>query len=112
MDVTITASEGDMPRGIDKLLDVLNESAEVIDPNGVLQVSAEQVSLTNGYAAISVNYRDEQGACQPTAVKCVQLNGAKTPVLLQSGDNMLLVFSEKGVYKITAGKLQRIVFVS
>ena len=112
MDVTITASEGEMPRGIDKLLGVLNESTEVIDPNGILQVSTEQVSLVNGYAAISVNYRDEKGAYQPTAVKCVQLNGKKTPTLLQSGDNMLLVFSEKGTYNITAGKLQRIVFVS
>lgn len=112
MDVTITASEGEMPRGIDKLLGVLNESTEVIDPNGILQVSTEQVSLVNGYAAISVNYRDEKGAYQPTAVKCVQLNSKKTPTLLQSGDNMLLVFSEKGTYNITAGKLQRIVFVS
>lgn len=112
MDVTITASEGEMPRGIDKLLGVLDDSTEVIDPNGMLRVSADQVSLVNGYAAMSVAYRDGQGSYQPTAVKCAQLNGDKSPVLLESGDDMLLVFSEKGTYKVTAGKLQRIVFVS
>lgn len=112
MDITITASEGEMPRGIDRLLGVLDDSTEVIDPNGTLQVSADQTSLVNGYAAISVSYRNGQGAYQPKAVKCAPLNGKKAPSLLESGDEMLLVFDEKGAYKVSANKLQRIVFVS
>ena len=112
MDITITASEGEMPRGIDRLLGVLDDSTEVIDPNGTLQVSADQTSLVNGYAAISVSYRNGRGAYQPKTVKCIPLSGKKAPSLLENGDEMLLVFNEKGAYKVSADKLQRIVFVS
>lgn len=112
IDVNITASEGDMPCGISKLLGVLDASTEVIDPKGSLQLSTEQASLVNGYAAVSVAYRDGQGSYKPKAVKCVQYDGDKSPSLLESGDEMLLVFNEKGTYKVSAGKLQRIVFVS
>ena len=112
IDVNITASEGEMPCGISKLLGVLDASTEVIDPKGSLQLSTEQASLVNGYAAVSVAYRDGQGTYKPKAVKCIQYDGDKSPSLLQSGDEMLLVFNEKGTYKVSAGTLQRIVFVS
>ena len=53
-----------------------------------------------------------KGTYKPKAVKCAQYDGDKSPSLLQSGDEMLLVFNEKGTYKVSAGTLQRIVFVS
>ena len=65
IDVNITASEGEMPCGISKLLGVLDASTEVIDPKGSLQLSTEQTSLVNGYAAVSVAYRDGQGPYKP-----------------------------------------------
>lgn len=43
MDISITASEGEMPRGIDRLLGILDDSTEVIDPKGTLQVSADRL---------------------------------------------------------------------
>ena len=49
MDISITASEGEMPRGIDRLLGVLDDSTEVIDPKGTLQVSADKLQLVNLY---------------------------------------------------------------
>lgn len=62
MDISITASEGEMPRGIDRLLGVLDDSTEVIDPKGTLQVSADRISLVNNYGVISVSYRNGKGA--------------------------------------------------
>ncbi len=113
MDISITASEGDMPCGIDRLLNVLDSSAEEYDPTGTLQVSADQTSLVGGYAALTVNYRDGMGTFQPQAIGCSPLeSNGKQPSLLTSGNDMLLVFNTKGAYKITAGSLQRIVFVS
>lgn len=112
MDISITASEGEMPRGIDRLLGVLDDSTEVIDPKGTLQVSADRISLVNNYGAISVSYRNGKGAYAPTDVTCEPIEGEAKPDMLESGDEMLLIFKTKGVYMVSAGELHRIVFVS
>lgn len=112
MDISITASEGEMPRGIDRLLGVLDDSTEVIDPKGTLQVSADRISLVNNYGAISVSYRNGKGAYVPTDVNCEPIEGEAKPDMLESGDEMLLIFKAKGVYMVSAGELHRIVFVS
>lgn len=112
MDISITASEGEMPRGIDRLLGVLEDSTEVIDPKGTLQVSADRISLVNNYGAISVSYRNGKGAYAPTDVTCEPIEGEAKPDMLESGDEMLLIFKAKGVYMVSAGELHRIVFVS
>lgn len=112
MDISITASEGEMPRGIDRLLGILDDSTEVIDPKGTLQVSADRISLVNNYGAISVSYRNGKGAYAPTDVTCKPIEGEAKPDMLESGDEMLLIFKAKGVYMVSAGELTRIVFVS
>lgn len=112
MDISITASEGEMPRGIDRLLGVLDDSTEVIDPKGTLQISADRISLVNNYGAISVSYRNGKGAYAPTDVTCEPIEGEAKPDMLESGDEMLLIFKAKGVYMVSAGELTRIVFVS
>lgn len=112
MDISITASEGEMPRGIDRLLGVLDDSTEVIDPKGTLQVSADRISLVNNYGVISVSYRNGKGAYAPTDVTCEPIEGEAKPDMLESGDEMLLIFKAKGVYMVSAGELTRIVFVS
>ena len=112
MDISITASEGEIPRGIDRLLGVLDDSTEVIDPKGTLQVSADRISLVNNYGAISVSYRNGKGAYVPTDVTCEPIEGETKPDMLESGDEMLLIFKAKGVYMVSAGELHRIVFVS
>lgn len=112
MDISITASEGEMPRGIDRLLGVLDDSTEVIDPKGTLQVSADRISLVNNYGVISVSYRNGKGAYAPTDVTCEPIEGETKPDMLESGDEMLLIFKAKGVYMVSAGELTRIVFVS
>lgn len=112
MDISITASEGEMPRGIDRLLGVLDDSTEAIDPKGTLQVSADRISLVNNYGVISVSYRNGKGAYAPTDVTCDPIEGEAKPDMLESGDEMLLIFKAKGVYMVSAGELTRIVFVS
>lgn len=112
MDISITASEGEMPRGIDRLLGVLDDSTEVIDPKGTLQVSADRISLVNNYGVISVSYRNGKGAYAPTDVTCEPIEGEAKPDMLESGDEMLLIFKAKGVYMVSAGEQTRIVFVS
>lgn len=112
MDISITASEGEMPRGIDRLLGVLDDSTEVINPKGTLQVSADRISLVNNYGVISVSYRNGKGAYAPTDVTCEPIEGEAKPDMLESGDEMLLIFKAKGVYMVSAGELTRIVFVS
>ena len=112
MDISITASEGEMPRGIDRLLGILDDSTEVIDPKGTLQVSADRISLVNNNGVISVSYRNGKGAYAPTDVTCEPIEGEAKPDMLESGDEMLLIFKAKGVYMVSAGELTRIVFVS
>ena len=66
----------------------------------------------NNYGVISVSYRNGKGAYAPTEVTCDPIEGEAKPDMLESGDEMLLIFKAKGVYMVSAGELTRIVFVS
>ena len=74
--------------------------------------AADRISLVNNYGAISVSYRNGKGAYAPTDVNCEPIEGEAKPDMLESGDEMLLIFKAKGVYMVSAGELHRIVFVS
>lgn len=119
MDIGITAKQAELPKGIERLINTLDQSTEVIDSNGELQLSAEQLSLTNGHAVLSASYRNKEGIYSPTTIKCTPLDMEKPTessnkdiIALPSGDDVLFVFNSKGTYLVAADKLCRIVFVS
>ena len=112
IDVTITATNQEPPVGISKIVAVLEDSAEVINSDGELQISSEQLTLTNGHAVLSANYRDGEGNYKREEITCQPLDKGAAPTPLSNGDDVLFLFSEKGTYLVKAGIFQRVVFVS
>lgn len=107
MDVSLKVGPDDMPAGISKMLEILNESIEVFNPNGELSVSENSVKLTNGYAMVTVYYRDSGGVFAPEKISCKHSSGSSDTVkFLDNGHSRQLVFSTPGLYVVSAEKNQ------
>ena len=110
MDITITAGADDsLPGGIAKMLQVLNDSVEIIDANGTLTVSANQLSLNKGKAVASVSYKNADGFYQTSAISCDNHNGL---IALDNVDSKQLIFSKPGTYIFSAGRRKEVIVVT
>ncbi len=112
MDVSIKVGPEDMPGGISKMLEILNDSIEVFNPNGELAVSADKVKLSGGYALVSATYYDTEGNISPEMIKCSKVG--EDDVTIEStnnGDSRQFLFTLPGLYLLTAGKLKYMVTV-
>ena len=112
IDMTVTAGLTEPPAGISKIIEILDTSAEVVDTNGELVLSSTELTLSNGHALLSASYRDGAGSYRRDLIKCSVYDGGTVPKCLTNGDEVLFLFSEKGLYLIQAGEFQRFVFVS
>lgn len=107
VDVSLKVGPDDMPAGISKMLEILNESIEVFNPNGELSVSENNVKLINGVAMVTVNYRDSNGVFAPGKITCKHSSGSSDSVkYLDNGNSRQLIFSTPGLYLIVAEKNQ------
>jgi hypothetical protein len=113
MDVKLVIGPDSMPGGISKLLEILNESIEVYNPNGELTVSANRVQLVNGYAIVSAEYINTDGLLALGEITCTKTEGGGNGVVKFSsnGNNVQMLFNEAGTYIIKAGKLSQTVIV-
>ena len=112
IDMTVTAGMTAPPAGITKILEILDTSAEVVNTNGELVLSSTELTLSNGHALLSASYRDGTGTYRRDQIVCSVYDGGTVPKCLTNGDEVLFLFSEKGLYLIKAGEFQRFVFVS
>ncbi len=117
MDVQITATQQEQPKGLAHIIDVLDQSVEVINTKGELILSTEEATLTGNYVVVSATYRTPKGDYDPYEVKCKGMpddnnKTPKNPKMLPNGDDVLMLFSEKGTYTVKAGQYTRIVFVN
>lgn len=108
INMQITAVQGDMPGGIARMLEVLNNTIDVVDPNGSLLVSANQIALENGSARITVSYRDEEGFYSASSIRCIP----DEVIMLDKGDAVQITFKKPGTYLISAGKRNEEVIVA
>lgn len=114
MDVKMTIGKDDLPAGVSKMLEILNGSTEIVDPNGELTLSADNLTLSSdGYAILSVSYIDGDGNFAPSAITCTDVDGKKEQgQKVASADSLQIIFTESGVYKVSAGKKCHVVQIS
>ena len=113
MDIKLTVvSDENIPAGVSRMLEILNNAVEVYNPNGELSVSSNMVKIANDYAVVSVVYMDGDGclALDKITCKCIT-NGDVKPSLLNGGDKVQILFDTPGTYIISAGALQSPVIV-
>lgn len=110
MDISITAGADDsLPGGIAKMLEVLNDSVEIIDANGTLTVSANQLTLNQGKAIASISYKNGDGFYQNAAIRCDNHNGLTA---LDNVDSKQLIFSKPGTFIFSAGPRKEVILVT
>lgn len=112
MDVKLKVGKDDLPAGVSKMLEILNGSTEIYDPNGELTLSADNLTLTNGYAILSVVYKDGNGNFDVSAIKCTDMDNKEKGQKSESADNLQIVFTDPGVYKVSAGKKCQLVQIN
>ena len=115
MDIGITVvSDDNLPGGISKMLQILNDAISVYNPKGELNVSSSLVQLADGYAVINATYLDGEGNSAPDKISCKYEGTEKdTPKvkLLNTGDGVQILFNAPGPYMVTAENLKSAVIV-
>lgn len=108
MDINITVGKEDMPGGISKMLEILNDSVDISDPNGSLTVSAERVTLESGVAIVKASYKNEDGIFDCSKISC---EGGASVKIINNVETAQLVFTKPGLYTVKAGNRNQAVFV-
>lgn len=116
MDINVTAGQEDMPAGMSKILELLNESVDTIDKHGEIQVSNSQLSL-NGSSAIGtyVTYKNPEGYYAPEEIEIVDEKGMSVSEsvckVTPDDPGAVCMFYKKGTYSAKAGDKKTLIIV-
>ena len=98
MDVAVKAGQDSMPAGLAKVLELLGNTLDISDPDGTLEVSARELTLTDGKATLIAPYKNSKGIFEPESIK---IDGVTGKV---SDDSVVFELKEAKTYTVVAGK--------
>lgn len=98
MDVAVKAGQDSMPAGLAKVLELLGNTLDVSDPDGTLEVSARELTLTDGKDTLIATYKNSKGIFEPESIK---IDGVTGKV---SDDSVVFELKEAKTYTVVAGK--------
>lgn len=98
MDVAVKAGQDSMPAGLAKVLELLGNTLDVSDPDGTLEVSARELTLTDGKATLIATYKNSKGIFESESIK---IDGVTGKV---SDDSVVFELKEAKTYTVVAGK--------
>lgn len=98
MDVAVKAGQDSMPAGLAKVLELLGNTLDVSDPDGTLEISARELTLTDGKATLIATYKNSKGIFEPESIK---IDGVTGKV---SDDSVVFELKEAKTYTVIAGK--------
>lgn len=98
MDVAVKAGQDSMPAGLAKVLELLGNTLDVSDPDGTLEVSARELTLTDGKSTLIATYKNSKGIFEPESIK---IDGVTGKV---SDDSVVFELKEAKTYTVIAGK--------
>ena len=98
MDVAVKAGQDSMPAGLAKVLELLGNTLDISDPDGTLEVSARELTLTDGKATLIATYKNSKGIFEPESIK---IDGVTGKV---SDDSVVFELKEAKTYTVIAGK--------
>ena len=98
MDVAVKAGQDSMPAGLAKVLELLGNTLDISDPDGTLEVSARELTLTDGKATLIATYKNSKGIFEPESIK---IDGVPGKV---SDDSVVFELKEAKTYTVVAGK--------
>lgn len=101
IDVAVKACQDSMPAGLAKVLELLGNSLDVSDPNGVLEVNATKLKVGDN---LIITFKNRDGLFAPREI-VIQKDGVafEVPENAISGDNLILKKIVVGSYVLKAG---------
>ena len=105
MDVAVKAGQDSMPAGLAKVLELLGNSLDVTDPNGVLEVNSLVLNGEKGdKVQLIATYKNREGLFEPQKIHIVGIEGKV------DGDNkvfMLDVNERETVYTVSVSGISK-----
>lgn len=101
MDVAVKAGQDSMPAGLAKVLELLGSALDVSDPEGTLEVSARELTISDEKDAkvtLIATYKNNKGIFEPKSIKINGVTGK------ESDDSVIFELNEAKTYTVTAGK--------
>ena len=105
VDFKIQAIPADMPGGLAKVIETLNNAVAVFDPSGELRITGDV--FTPG-ARVLVEYLNEDGILAPDEIKCSPMTEVQSQKV-ETG--IYFTFEKAGSYTVKAGKKERTIIV-
>ncbi|MCQ2231103.1 MAG: DUF2589 domain-containing protein [Paludibacteraceae bacterium] len=110
MDVAVKAGQDDMPAGMSKVLQMLNESIESVAATGELSVSAKKISHEDG--GVYVTYKNTEGYYEPSAIKVYDISDDEDKEIedtsianvITDETGAVCLLKQVGKFKIKAGE--------
>lgn len=96
MDVNVSAGQDDMPAGMSKVLEILNNSIETIDNKGEISLSASELILEDGKANAYILYKNPDGYYEPKSIQVIG-NGVNTAI---KGNGIYATFESTGEFTV------------
>ncbi|MDO4691691.1 MAG: DUF2589 domain-containing protein [Porphyromonadaceae bacterium] len=106
VDFEIQAGPADMPGGLAKIIETLNNAIITFDPAGELQITPDPNSSGR---KLFVRYLNEDGILAPSEIECTPNEGV---TLEKTETGVTLTFSKAAVYTIKAGKKEQSIAVA
>jgi hypothetical protein len=109
MDVNVKAGQEDMPAGVSRILEMLNESIDTVDTKGELSITENRVVLEGGNpSGIYATFKNAEGYYDPKAIKITTETGSTVPAskckLTEDDNGVICMFFEPGNYLVTGGE--------
>ena len=118
MDVNVKAGQDDMPAGMAKVLEILNQSIDTIDTKGELSVSEQSVRLVDGEGSTYVTYKNPDGYYDSSNIKVFTFkdgkkgNEAKSECSVAADEvGALCTFKKEGHYLVAVDDVKALIFV-
>ena len=119
MDVNVKAGQDDMPAGMAKVLEILNQSIDTIDTRGEIGVSETNIRLVEGEGSTYVTYKNPDGYYDSSKILVYSFEGGKKGAIVDDSICKVVadeigaqgLFLKTGYYLIAAESTQTLVFV-
>lgn len=122
MDVHVQAGQDDMPAGMAKVLELLNDSVDTVDTKGELTATEQNIRMVGGVGSTYITYKGSDGIFDSSQIKIYKYNAEKGEadssevtandcMIIPDDAGALCTFKTAGFYQVSTGERKLILYV-
>ncbi len=111
VDFSLSAGPTDMPGGMARMLEILNSTIEVFDPDGELLITEYKIGKGE---KVYIEYKNEKGLYEIEEIKINNSQDVSVPKekIEEMGNGILVQLDDAGNYTVTAKKKKEVIIVT